>query len=102
MIEFKQLVPAIRANSAKDQVEKAVISRLYLELPVTKDVAKEIIDKNNRSLNLRREDIKVEGDIKKQIIKILIWGYPKDTRNTKTLLEKENLEKAHSSVYKDD
>ena len=100
MIEFEQLVPAIRANSAKDQVEKAVISRLYLELPETKDVAKEIIDKNNRSLNLRREEIKAEGDIKKQIIKILIWGYPKDTRNTKILLKKENLEKIIQAVEK--
>ena len=74
-------------SSQKARTEKALthISKKYHELTETAALAKSLAP--DLKLELSRKEIFEEPDIRKKIIMILMWGYPRDLRNTPTILK---------------
>ena len=86
MVGISEFVSDINGKDVRKVVETADISKKYAALPNSRDIVAQIFPNNRMSLT--REQIFAEKDTSKKLIMILVWGYPSDTRNTPTIIEK--------------
>lgn len=84
MFSISNFTERIRGIDVRNTLAEGTISQKYYDLREIGDIVRSFAPHNY--LNLTREDIFNEQDIKTKFVKILVWGYPGDVRNTPSIL----------------
>jgi hypothetical protein len=100
MVNLNDFKEQITNLNVKGEVSTGTIANKYYEIPASRVIVNQFAP--NRQLSLSREDIIKETDLRTKYVKILVWGYRRDLRNTSTLLDKLDIIIDYQKKYEKD
>ena len=84
MVDIREFKKEIVGKDVLTDIEEGSINKKYYDLPQSKDIVTTLFP--NKVLRLSRNDIFNTPVLWDKLVKILVWGYRTDVRNTPTIL----------------
>ena len=84
MITLDEYKDDLRKSNVREVVYSGKVSNHYFNNTIVGDIVRSFTE--NGLMHLTRNDIFNERDLRTKIVKILVWGYPGDVRNTPTII----------------
>ena len=97
MISISAFADSIRATKVREDVYDATVSSNYFKNPAVETIVRSFTTEGK--MHLTREDIFNEKDLHTKLVKILVWGYPGDVRNTPTIIKELGIVETLQNQY---